>query len=125
MAEHESEAQKYLTKMTLKNQNDEKKTVTMIQDVISMDSAPINMDSVLASESVMFIHYKTMSGFMKLSKETKEGKDIFIIVSFNFTVIEIRSNHSSLGQLNLFVSLTSFFLIPLCCIVILWMLEMV
>ena len=77
MAEHESETQKYLAKMTLKNQNDERKPLTMIQDVISMDSAPSNIDAVLASESVMFIHYKTMSRFMKLSKETKDGKDTF------------------------------------------------
>ena len=71
-AEHLSEAKKYLAKITLKNQNDERKSLTIIQDVISMDSAPSNRDAVLASESVMFVHYKTMSGFMKLSKEKKE-----------------------------------------------------
>lgn len=70
MAEHESEAKKYLAKMTLRNPKDERKSLTMIQDVISMDSAPRNRDAVLASESVMFIQCKTMSGFMMLSKET-------------------------------------------------------
>ena len=90
MAEHESEAKKYLAKMTLKNQNDEIKPLTMIQDVISMDSAPSNIDAVLASESVMFIHYKTMSRFMKLSKETKEGKDTF--KSYIQATVDIISN---------------------------------
>jgi len=79
MAEHSREAKKYLAKMTLKNQNDDRKSLTIIQDVISMDSAPGNKDSVLASKSVIFIHYKTMSGFMKLSKETKKKTFRFYI----------------------------------------------
>jgi len=66
MAEHSSEANKYLARMTLKNQNDPRKSLSIIQDVISMDSAPTNIDSILASKSVIFIHRKTMSGFMKL-----------------------------------------------------------
>jgi len=77
MAEHSSEAKKYLTKMTLRNLKDDRKSLTMIQDVISMDSAPSNMDAVLASESVMIIQSKTMAGFMKLSKETEKGKETF------------------------------------------------
>jgi len=87
MAEHSSETNKYLAKMTLKNQNDDRKSLTIIQDVISMDSAPSNDNSVLASQSVILIHCKTMSGFMKLSKETKGGKEIF--KSYIQTTIDI------------------------------------
>ena len=72
MAEHSREAKKFLARMTLKNQNDDRKSLSIIQDVISMDSAPRNTIEVLASKSVIFIHNKTMSGFMKLSKEKKQ-----------------------------------------------------
>ena len=77
MAEHSSEAKKYLAKMTLKNLNDERKSLSMAQNVISMDSAPCDDKSVLASKSVMFVHWRTMSEFMKWRNETdKEGKQV-------------------------------------------------
>ena len=65
MAEHSSEAEKYVAKMTLKNQNDDRKSLSTAQNVISMDAAPTDSDSVLASKSVMFVHWRTMSGLFK------------------------------------------------------------
>jgi len=95
MAEHSSEAKKYLAKMTLKNQNDDRKFLIIIQDVISMDSAPSNKDAVLASKSVMLVHCNTMFGFMKISKETNENKETF--KSYIDTTIDILFNWYNVG----------------------------
>ena len=65
-----------IIKMTLKNQNDDKKSLSITQNVISMDSAPCDEESVLASQSVMFIHWRTMSGFLKWRDVTADGKPI-------------------------------------------------
>ena len=75
IAEHHSEAEKYLAKMTLKNQNDERKPLSITQNVISMDSAPSDTKAVLASESVIFVHWRTMSRFMKWRNEMVDGKE--------------------------------------------------
>ena len=74
MAEHSSEADKYLAKMTLKNQNDDRKSLSIAQNVISMDLAPSDSKAVLASKSVIYVPWRTMSGFMKWRDITKEGK---------------------------------------------------
>ena len=59
------------------NLNDERKSLSIAQNVISMDSAPYDVKSVLASRSVMFVHWRTMSEFMKWRNETdKEGKQV-------------------------------------------------
>ena len=71
-----SEADNHLAKVTVINQNDVRKSLTITQDVISIDSAPNDNHSILASEKVMFVHWKTMSRFMKWNKETSEGKQI-------------------------------------------------
>ena len=65
MAELDSESEKYRAKMTLKHQNDEWKSLSFTQNVISIDSAPTDSKAVLASKSVMFVHWRTMSEFMK------------------------------------------------------------
>ena len=70
-----TEAEKYLAKVTLKNQNDDKKSLSFAQNVISMDSAPSDDKSVLASKSVMFVHWRTMSGFMKWKIVTHIGAE--------------------------------------------------
>merc|ERR1719480_21125 len=71
-----SEADKYLAKMTLKNQNDVRKPLSITQNVIAMDSAPSDQKSVLASKSVMFVHWRTMSGFLKWGNNTIDGKQV-------------------------------------------------
>ena len=76
IAEHPSEAAKYLAKMTLKNQNDERKSLTITQNVISIESAPSDGSAVLASKSVMFVHWRTISEFMNWRNATIEGKQI-------------------------------------------------
>ena len=74
IAEHLTIAKKYLAKMTLKNQNNDRKPLSITQDVISMDSAPSDLEAVLASESVMFVPWKTMSRFLKWKDQTRDGK---------------------------------------------------
>ena len=71
-----SEADKFLAKMTLKNQNDERKPLSITQNVISMELAPTDKKSVLASKSVMFVHWRTMSGFLKWANNTLDGKQV-------------------------------------------------
>jgi len=63
-----SEADKYLAKITLENQNDARKCLANIQNVISMDSAPRDRDEVMASKSVMFLPSRLMSGFLKCNE---------------------------------------------------------
>jgi len=65
MAEHSSETEKYLAKLTLENQKDERKSLTNIQNVISMDSAPRDKNAVLASQNVMMVPWSMMRGFVK------------------------------------------------------------
>ena len=95
MAELDSETDKYLAKMTLKHQNDKRKSLSFTQNVISIDSAPTDREAVLASKSVMFVHWRTMSGFLKGDNETIDGKqstqyavktilDIFVKSCYNF-----------------------------------------
>ena len=76
MPEHFNETKKYHVKMTLKNQNDGRKSLSIVQNVISMDLAPSDSKLVLASESVMFVHWRTMSRFMKWRNDTEDGKEV-------------------------------------------------
>ena len=64
MAENSSEAGKYLAQITLKNQNDERKCLTNVQDVMSMDSAPSDKNEVLEAKGVMLVPWRTMSKFL-------------------------------------------------------------
>ena len=59
------EAEKSLAKITLMNYNDKRKFLSNVQNVISMDSAPRDMNEVLASKDVMFVPWRQMSGFLK------------------------------------------------------------
>ena len=59
------EAEKYLVKMRLKNLNDDRKSLSIAQNVMSIDSAPRNYEAMWASKSVMFVQWKTISEFMK------------------------------------------------------------
>ena len=65
----DSEAEKYFTKITLKNQNNERKYLANVQTVISMDSAPRDRNEVLASKDVMFVSWRQMSGFLKWTEK--------------------------------------------------------
>jgi len=78
MAENSNEAEKYLAKITLKNQNDERKYLTFVLDVMSMDSAPSNNYEVLEAESVMLVPHKTMSKFFWWENK-EEGKQAAFI----------------------------------------------
>ena len=71
-----NEARKYLAKLKLKNQNDVRKSLASIQNVISMDSAPRNKKEVLASKNVMFVPWVQMSGFLRwtVKYRTHESK---------------------------------------------------
>ena len=81
MAEHLSETEKYLAKLTLKNQNDERKSLTNIQTVISMDSAPRDKNAVLASQNVMMVPWSMMSGFLKWKEgRRRQYTEIYIII---------------------------------------------
>ena len=71
------EAEKCLAKITLKNFNDERRFLTNIQGVVSMDSAPRNENEVLASKNVMFVSWRQMSGFLKWTEE--DGKQTSMI----------------------------------------------
>ena len=73
LAENSNEADKYLAKMTLKNLNDDRKSLSIAQNVISIDSAPNDNKSVLDSKSVMLVHMSTISGFFKWRNVTEEG----------------------------------------------------
>merc|ERR1739842_16693 len=73
MTDDSSTAEKYLVKITLKNQNDERKHLANIQNVISMDSAPRDRKAVLASQNVMFVPWRLMSGFLKWTDPDVDG----------------------------------------------------
>ena len=68
----EAEPEKYLVKITLKNFNDERRFITNVLGVVSMDSAPRDKYEVLASKNVMFIPWRQMRGFLKWTE--KDGK---------------------------------------------------
>jgi len=75
MAEDSGEAKKYLAKMTLKIQHDDdRKSLSIAQNVISMELAPSDRKLLFASESVMFVHWKAISGFMKWMDVTEDGE---------------------------------------------------
>ena len=74
-----NEAEKYLVKITLKNQNDERKSLASIQNVISMDSAPRDKKEILASKNVMFVSWRQMSGYLNWTET--DGKQSSAIVT--------------------------------------------
>ena len=74
--ETSTEAEKYLAKLTLKNLNDDRKSLSIAQNVISMDSAPRDKMAVMASQSVMFVHWATVAGFMKWRNSTEEERQV-------------------------------------------------
>ena len=57
--------EKSLAKITIMNCNDKRKFLANVQNVISMDSAPRDMNEVLASKDVMFVPWRQMSEFLK------------------------------------------------------------
>ena len=71
-----ADSAKYLAEMTLKNKNDVRKSLSIAQNVIPMDSAPTDSKAVLASTSVMFVHWRTMSGFLKWKNKTSDGIEV-------------------------------------------------
>ena len=73
MAENSSEADKYLAKVTLKDPDDERKSLSITKNVISMEGAPSDEDSVLAHDRVVFVSWWTMRGFLVHTNETKDG----------------------------------------------------
>jgi len=64
----------YLVKITLKNKKDERKHLANIQNVISLDSAPSDRKAVLASQNVMFVPWRLMSGFLMWTDPDVDGK---------------------------------------------------
>lgn len=58
-----------LAKITLKNSNDERRFLTSVQGVVSMDSALKDKNEVLASRNVMFVSWRQMSGFLQWSEK--------------------------------------------------------
>lgn len=68
--------EKYLVKMRLKNLNDDRKSLSIGQNVMSIDSAPRNNEAVLASKNVMFVHWRTISEFIKWKNVTENGKEV-------------------------------------------------
>ena len=73
LAEDSSEAKKYLAKLTLKNPNDERKSISITQNVVSMESAPSDIESLLDSESAMFVSFSAMRGFIVWTDESEDG----------------------------------------------------
>ena len=69
----DTEADKYLAKLTLKNFNDERKYLINVQSVVSVDSAPRDVDEVLTSQSVMMVPANMMDGFLKWREGEGEG----------------------------------------------------
>jgi len=65
-------ASKYLAKMTLKNPDDERKSVSITQNVISMASAPRDMKSLLASESALFVSWRAMRGIFVWNEDNEQ-----------------------------------------------------
>jgi len=77
VAKNSNEAEKFLAKITLKNQNDERKCLTNIQDVISMDSAPTDKNEVIKAKSVMLVPLSMIRKFLKwTNKEEKQEAEI-------------------------------------------------
>jgi len=72
MPENCIEAEKYLAKITLKNQNDERKYLTNVQEVMSMDSAPNDKNEVFEAKGVMLVPWSMLRKFLKWTN--KEGK---------------------------------------------------
>jgi len=83
MAEDSREADKYLVKITLKNQNDERRHLAIIQKVISMDSAPRDRKEVLASLNVMFVPWRQMRGFFKWTNDSDGNQYSKIITTID------------------------------------------
>lgn len=68
------DTEKSLAKITLVNDNDKRKFLANVQNVISIDSAPRDKNEVLASKDVMFVLWRQMSGFLKLIEIDAGGK---------------------------------------------------
>ena len=64
--------------MRLKNLNDDRKSLSIAQNVISIDSAPRNKEEVLASKSVMFVHLRTIEEFMNWRKNFQNGRQVTV-----------------------------------------------
>ena len=73
LAEDSNEAKKYLAKLTLKNPNDERKSISITQNVFSMESAPSDIESLLDSESAIFVSFSAMRGFILWTNEFEDG----------------------------------------------------
>ena len=73
VAEHFTVSENYLAKLKLRNFNDERKYLTSVQNVMSMDSAPKDVDEVFASPFVMLVPRSTMCGFLKWVEVDGEG----------------------------------------------------
>ena len=73
IAEHFTVSEKYLAKLKLRNFNDERRYLTSVQNVMSMDSAPKDVDDVFASPFVMLVPRSMMCGFLKWVEVDGEG----------------------------------------------------
>ena len=73
VAEHFTVSERYLAKLKLGNFNDERKYLTSVQNVMSMDSAPKDVDEVFASPFVMLVPRSIMCGFLKWVEVDGEG----------------------------------------------------
>ena len=73
LAEHFTVASQYLVKLKLKNFNDERRYLTNIQNVLSMDSAPKDRNAVLDSPFVMLVPRSMMCGFLRWVEVDGEG----------------------------------------------------
>ena len=74
IAEHSSEAKKYLSQLTWKNPDDEQESLIITRNVLSMDSAPSDTESLLDSKKVMPVSWNAAHGFIKWIDETKDSE---------------------------------------------------
>ena len=92
IAEHANEAKKYLAKLTCENPNNERDFVTVTKNVISMESAPSDQDSLMDSDSeaVMFVSWIGVRGYLKWTDETKDGGITYIAELHNRVKIIVK-----------------------------------
>ena len=86
MAENSDKAEKYLAKITLTNKNDERKYLTNVQEVMSMDSAPRDNNEVLEGKSVVLVSWRTMSKFLKWTNKEEGKQDAMIHTTIDILV---------------------------------------
>ena len=89
IAEHFTVSEMYLAKLKLRNFNDDRKYLTSVQNVMSMDSAPKDVDGIFASPYVMLVPRSTMCGFLKWVEVDGEGtkhRDIEMIIDIEMTI---------------------------------------